>query len=550
MPRGKTGSIKDRAGLAHRPEKVTLSAGQVECRDFAAERKFSYLGLGMGGGKTLISIKALQLREPKPILVVCPSVAQGVWRRETKAHGEGWFTSRSVNPKWLGKYQPEGDYGPTKTGSMTVVSYNMLSLHRDKILSRMTNTHKTPFEGYHLIFDEAHKLKDPESTQSQVALGTFAQHASTITFLSGTASPNGRPNELWTVLFTCGKTDLDYDAFVERYCYSYEVPLPNGEYRKVITGPNPHNLEEFKSLYADFLIIRTAEELAPDGLELPPFTFDQLEVEPGTVDIEAEFPDEFDQGGHDFVDMIINEQRDALNNVMLATSRGTGDSVMPDQEAQVTALALMGGSTITYRRFTGLLKVEPVFDYVIEQMLKGKMEKVLLGCWFKPTIEKFRRMFDQAGIPVQTIHGGHTPQAKTKVEDWFQQTTGLAVVVGQIVAAGEAITLTAANWCIIVEPSHVPGQNAQFVKRIHRIGQTRPCVALFVELKDDEVDKRQSRSLKVKSRNITKMFTDQPSVGNNNVFSQHQLQQPGRTPELSGRSDGSAGTASEPNLDF
>ena len=49
--------------------------------------------------------------------------------------------------------------------------------------------------------------------------------------------------------------------------------------------------------------------------------------------------------------------------------------------------------------------------------------------------------------------------------------------VGQIQAAGTAITLTAANRAVFVEQAWTPALNYQAVKRHHRIGQGRPVLA-------------------------------------------------------------------------
>ena len=67
------------------------------------------------------------------------------------------------------------------------------------------------------------------------------------------------------------------------------------------------------------------------------------------------------------------------------------------------------------------------------------------------------------------------------VED-FQTRPGTRLFIGQILAAGTAITLTAANEVAIVEPSWVPGENVQAIARAHRLGQRDSVLASFLFL--------------------------------------------------------------------
>jgi SNF2 family DNA or RNA helicase len=62
----------------------------------------------------------------------------------------------------------------------------------------------------------------------------------------------------------------------------------------------------------------------------------------------------------------------------------------------------------------------------------------------------------------------------------------------QIKAAGVGITLTAANYLILVERSWSPADEDQAIRRIVRIGQRRPTFVRSVTVRDsiDEANKR------------------------------------------------------------
>ena len=58
----------------------------------------------------------------------------------------------------------------------------------------------------------------------------------------------------------------------------------------------------------------------------------------------------------------------------------------------------------------------------------------------------------------------------------FQDDPEVRVFIGQIQAAGQAVTLTAGRRAVFLEQAFVPAMNWQALKRCHRIGQHRPVL--------------------------------------------------------------------------
>ena len=127
-------------------------------------------------------------------------------------------------------------------------------------------------------------------------------------------------------------------------------------------------------------------------------------------------------------------------------SDGVPEELLPDAlpleglslEEQLEVIEDSTPHLATQRRMLGELKVRPVCAAISEELDSG-LDKVVMMAWHRSVLDE--------------------------IEAWF---------VGHVIAAGVAITLTAAAKLVFVEQSWTPGDLDQAMKRIHRIGQTRP----------------------------------------------------------------------------
>jgi SWI/SNF-related matrix-associated actin-dependent regulator 1 of chromatin subfamily A len=149
----------------------------------------------------------------------------------------------------------------------------------------------------------------------------------------------------------------------------------------------------------------------------------------------------------------------------------TDDELLKILRNPDTALATM-------RRELGLLKVGPTIAWVQERMASA--DKLLIFAWHHDVIEGLHKELLEFDPVVVT--GRSTPAARALAVEDFQTRPGTRLFIGQILAAGTAITLTAANEVAIVEPSWVPGENVQAIARAHRLGQRDSVLASFLYL--------------------------------------------------------------------
>ena len=154
----------------------------------------------------------------------------------------------------------------------------------------------------------------------------------------------------------------------------------------------------------------------------------------------------------------------------------------------------------TVRRELGLMKIAPTILWVQERL--ASTNKILLFAWHRDVIAGLERGLREFAPVVVT--GNSTPNARALAVQDFQSDPGTRVFIGQILAAGTAITLTAANEVGIVEPSWVPGENVQAIARAHRLGQRDMVLASFLYL-PGTLDERIMRVFRRKAAEISEL---------------------------------------------
>lgn len=385
---------------------------QIEGAKWLRGKRHALLADQPGLGKSAQAIEAA--KSFARILVVCPAVAVANWHREFKK------------------------FDPTRTSPPIVVSYDFLIRH--------AHEYQSPRDL--LILDEAHFLKSPTASRTKAVFGRKETggliHSSERTWLlTGTPAPNNA-SELWVFLFTFGMTRLSYDAFVDRYCNSYLVSRFG---RRQIVGTNLKHVSEIKTMLAQISLRRLKADVLK---ELPPIFHSTVALE-SHYDPLKDFPEMKDKLG-----LELERMKEALG-------------VNLDVEPTIEALEVLAQSVSTLRRYHGLKKVAPVVELVTDELLNGHYKKIVLFCVSRDVSKMLVAALSRFNPVFIT---GETPQhSRQAVVDRFQTDDDCQVFVGNIRAAGTAITLTAANQVAFVESEWTPADMAQAADRCHRIGQ-------------------------------------------------------------------------------
>jgi SNF2 family DNA or RNA helicase len=120
----------------------------------------------------------------------------------------------------------------------------------------------------------------------------------------------------------------------------------------------------------------------------------------------------------------------------------------------------------------GSEKLDSFMDLLFQYM---RHHKVLVGCRFLWEIAQIEARLSKGGIGYVVVKGGMDGDARTEARHRFQSDKNCRVIVFQVSAA-TAMTLTAGDIGILYSCTTRWDDYRQWLKRIHRDGQTKPVL--------------------------------------------------------------------------
>lgn len=449
------------------------------------QKKYALLADEMGLGKSAQAIVAADRLQALPILILGPAVGRIQFAREFAK-----FSTRTLNICVL---LTAANRNEIANADVVICSYDLAM--RVDVFSLLSSRRWSV-----LILDEVHFLKAPTATRTNAVFGAngLIHRSSRVWCMSGTPAPL-HPGELWVMLYCLGLTKKSHEEFQDRYTTGHNIVVA-GQTRRVVTGGR--NVDELRAVLKPFMLRRKKEEVMTD---LPPIRFNDVVVEPAVVD-NFKWQIHFDnylsygpRGRQVFQEDVAKAEQKVR---VLVDDMGMGADSMKILEG------LAGKPEVkSLRRWVGLQKVGSVLEIIKSELDNNAYDKIVLFAVHKDVIEELAEGLRKYGVA--KIYGGTPPQKRDKLVQKFQNDARVRVFVGQVVAAGTAITLTAASEIALVECDWVPGNNAQAVMRVHRIGQTKRvnCRVFGMTGYDEKIQ----RVLKQRLRTLTELL-DQPAV--------------------------------------
>lgn len=398
---------------------IELFPYQEEGARWLSKRHRALLLDSPGLGKTIQGIKAAEYAGMDRLDVVCPA---------------------SVRTQWLGVMEKN-----STAEKQHAYSYNHA---RDKGLPNRMGA---------LVLDEMHALKGRNSGRTIALYGTqeygtdgLIYNADRVWGMTGTPMPKDAsdlyPMMLGMVPASLTRRDgrvMDFWSFMKRYTDYY-----NGSYGIVVKGHK--NQDELRDRLDPYMLRRLKRDVMKDWKK--PIVADiQFDVGPG------------------------------LKALLAAEQEGEGALVARTVKRHgIEGLANITDHSATIRRYTGLLLIGPVTEWLADKLDNGE-KKVVVVCFHREVMEGIQKGLKKRGYDSVMYRGGMTEAAKDLAKKTFIEAKRCAVMLLQIIAGGTGLDglQKVASRMLLAEYSWIPTDNEQAIGRIDRIGQKNPVLVEF-----------------------------------------------------------------------
>lgn len=376
----------------------------------------------MGLGKTIQAIGlAGHYRDNWPLLILSPSSVKFNWLVEITK----WIPSLVDETRIIAMYTGKDVNLIDKKTQIVITSYEMSSsiIANDKHL----NNDKSTRFGM-VILDESHFIKSSKAKRSESAL-KFCKMAERVVLLSGTPAL-ARPIELHNQIMAINPQ-------------SYKGAC---------------NMDELRLILNQTIWIRRLKQEVLKQLPAKIRKMVYLKI--------PELKSEKKKQNKNFMDQFADiENLSAVRKGSFATV--DQNYVEGDSEAETSLMAAFA----KWWKLSGERKIEPVSEYVLEQLKESENEKILIFAHHLDVINGLEDRIKKKKIDLIKITGAVPSAQRTILVDEFQNNPKIRVALLSITAANMGITLTAASSVLFAELHHTPGVFAQAEDRAHRIGR-------------------------------------------------------------------------------
>jgi len=317
-----------------------------------------------------------------------------------------------------------------------------------------------------IVFDEIHFIKNQNAKRSQAAKNISIYSRFKIG-LTGTPILN-RPTEIWNPIKTLDANLLPgFWTFARRYTYIQQT-------RWGVQFIGAKNLDELREFLKKTIVYRkTLEEISE--FELPPFKRILVPI-PKTKAMRM-----LDES---LLKSVIKGRwtREKFSKVMTSLSE--------------------------FRQKALEIKLPFALEFV-ESLLENE-DRIVIFLWHKKAVEALKQFCNKRSIPYSILIGETPIKARQKEVDKFQNGES-KVFIGNIIAAGVGLQLTAASTAVFLEVDWVPGNLIQAEKRLHRIG-TRKFVKFYYLVLEGTIEERMIKLLNKKAE-IAHEILDKDNLG-------------------------------------
>lgn len=491
----------DRISMSKDPNR-RIKPHQKEAVQFLLSRKKCILADDMGLGKSLeLSVASIEGNFDS-VIIICPASLKTNWKKELM-----WYVPErdiTIIESPVGMTKPElekflgykegrsgmtvkelkeeaKDKGKWADNRFVIVNFDVLEeFYKIPVTRSKENIQKaleeSPMLQYILnkksliIIDEAHRLSNNDSIRYKIIKDLIKRgNPDSIYLATGTPITNN-PQNLYCVLqFLDDPITNDWQYYMDRYCGAMKIPA-KGEKEKytnfylkrknkaswydltqdekddlkkyirenarhITIAKDGTNLEELKLRISHIYLRRTKEDLASG---LPNKTVHEV-----------------------FYDFNMLQQMEYAK----LWDEYEAAQLEADPTKEINKELLEGA---IYRKYCSNQMVPNTIKMTDDFISQG--EKVIIATCYD---EELNMLKDYYGDKCVVYNGKMNQKQKDAAQKAFMEDPNVMVFIGQVIAAGVGLTLTASRTLIFNNIDFVPGNDRQMEDRIYRIGQHR-----------------------------------------------------------------------------
>ncbi|MGW9626460.1 SNF2-related protein [Microbacterium sp. NPDC055521] len=392
----------------------------------------------MGLGKTLqllaLIAHAVEAGEQRPFLVVAPTSVLGTWRSEASRFAPD-LRVRVVDG--TGSRRADEISAMAPGADIIVTSYTLLRLDAEEYQG---------IDWAGVIIDEAQFAKNPATKVHQA----IAQLRSDVTIaVTGTPLENSL-TDLWA-LFSLTAPGLFPSQ--RRFREEYVQPIEQGKVPENEEGApyGQRRLERLRHRIRPLMLRRTKELVASD---LP-----EKQVQELFVDLSP---------AHRAVyDTVLQRERQKVLGLLADLDRNR--FIVFRSLTMLRMLALSPRLIDPDAEDATSAKLDVLLEHV--QELRAEGHRALVFSQFTSYLEMAAERLRAAGIAYDYLDG--STRRRDDVIDGFRSGEAPVFLIS-LKAGGFGLTLTEADYVLLLDPWWNPAAEAQAIDRTHRIGQTQP----------------------------------------------------------------------------
>lgn len=387
-------------------------------------RRHTLLASECGIGKTVNAISLINALNLYQVLIICKASIKENWKRKLKEWLKMPYSIQIINKK-TDLIEPYSMF--------VIINYDLIS--HSYMLQQLCS-----INWQLIICDEAHYLKNMKATRTKTVLGKkgLVHHTERTLMMTGTPVLN-RPVELFPILKVLSPETIypytDHFSYAKRYCAGWWDKFSFND-----KGAS-HTAELNERLRAGYMIRRTYDEVE---MQLPKRRYEIVLIEK-EVGVAAK------------LEILENAERKDFKHQKLSAE---------------------AGQLATLRRETAEAKIDACIDKIKEYV--ESVDKLVIFAYHHSVIERLEKELD-IYCPIILTGNTSTP-ARQLLIDNFIGNPMRKVFIGQIQAAGEGIDglQRVCHNVLFVETSWVPGEIAQAIARVWRLGQEHPVLIRFL----------------------------------------------------------------------